>query len=263
MIASTTTPTVMTPTVMTPTVMKVSTTYVLLIRHGENDWVGTNRLAGRTPEVHLNDKGREQSAALAAQLAGQPIAAIYSSPLERCMETAQPLAAALGCPLRAEPGVIEVDYGEWRGGDLKELSQLPEWQMVQHFPSAFRFPGGETLHEVQSRAVWAIERLVAAHPNQLVAVFSHGDVIRTSLAHYMGTPLDLFQRILIGTASISGLAFHNSRPAVLFTNYSAALPTFSWSKEQPSTEQPSTEQPTTEAVGASPTGNAPAAGSTD
>jgi len=234
MIASTTT-----PTVMTPTVMKVSTTYVLLIRHGENDWVGTNRLAGRTPEVHLNDKGREQSAALAAQLAGQPIAAIYSSPLERCMETAQPLAAALGCPLRAEPGVIEVDYGEWRGGDLKELSQLPEWQMVQHFTSAFRFPGGETLHEVQSRAVWAIERLVAAHPNQQEAVFSHGDVIRTLLAHYAGVPLDLFQRIQISTASVSVLGFFGGRPALLGMNMAAELPVYA--VKPPAEEAPPTQ----------------------
>ena len=213
--------------------MTASTTYLLLIRHGENDWVGTHRLAGRTNGVHLNDKGREQSAKLAELLKHQPISAIYSSPLERCLQTAEPVAAALGQPVIQEPGILEVDYGEWQGGDLKELSKLAEWQAVQHFPSTFRFPGGETLHQTQSRAVWAIDRIVQAHPNQLVAVFSHGDVIRTTVAHYMGTPLDLFQRIAINTASISALAFHNGRPMVLFTNYTTDLPKFEWQQEEP------------------------------
>jgi len=216
--------------------MTASTTYLLLIRHGENDWVGTHRLAGRTNGVLLNDKGREQSAQLAEILKNQPISAIYSSPLERCLQTAEPVAAALGQHVIEEPGVLEVDYGQWQGGDLKELSKLPEWQSVQHFPSTFRFPEGETLHQTQSRAVWAIERIVQAHPNQLVALFSHGDVIRTTIAHFMGTPLDLFQRINISTASISGLAFHNGRPMVLFTNYTAELPKFEWKQETPAAE---------------------------
>lgn len=223
--------------------MTVSTTYLMLIRHGENDWVGTNRLAGRTNGVHLNDKGRSQSAWLAEQLANQPISAIYSSPLERCLQTAQPVAEALGKQVIQEPDVIEVDYGEWQGGDLRELSKLPEWQSVQHFPSSFRFPGGETLHQVQSRAVWAIDRIVQAHPNQLVVIFSHGDVIRTTLAHYMGTPLDLFQRIVINTASISTLAFHNGRPMVLSTNHVSELPKFEWKQEEtPAETTQSTEQ---------------------
>jgi probable phosphomutase (TIGR03848 family) len=224
--------------------MTASTTYLLLIRHGENDWVGTNRLAGRTNGVHLNGKGREQSARLAEQLANQPISAIYSSPLERCQQTAEPVAAALGQPVILEADLLEVDYGEWQGGDLKELAKTPEWQAVQHFPSTFRFPGGETLHQTQSRAVWAIDRIVQAHPNQLVALFSHGDVIRTTLAHYMGTPLDLFQRIVINTASISALAFHNGRPMVLFTNYTAELPKFEWKQEEAPTESnQNSEQP--------------------
>jgi probable phosphoglycerate mutase len=213
--------------------MTASTTYLLLIRHGENDWVGTHRLAGRTNGVHLNDRGREQSAALAEILKQHPISAIYSSPLERCMQTAEPVAAALGQQVTQEMGLLEVDYGEWQGGNLHELAKLPEWHAVQHYPSSFRFPGGETLHQTQSRAVWAIEHIVQKHPNQLVALFSHGDVIRTTLAHYMGTPLDLFQRISISTASISALAFHNGRPMVLFTNYTAELPKFEWKKEEP------------------------------
>ncbi len=204
--------------------MSSSTTYFLLIRHGENDWVGTDRLAGRTPGVHLNEKGQQQAQALVQFLQQQPLAAIYSSPLERCLQTAQPLAVERNLPVVAEEGILEVDYGEWRGGNLKDLAKLPAWQQVQHYPSTFRFPGGETLREVQSRAVDTIERLRDAHPNAVVALFSHGDVIRTTIAHYMGTPLDLFQRVIISTASVSLLAFFDQRPVVLGFNQLAALP---------------------------------------
>lgn len=201
-------------------------TYVLLIRHGENDWVGTDRLAGRTPEVHLNEKGHQQADHIAQALAERPVAALYSSPLVRCMETAAPAGQLLGLDVQEEPGVIEVDYGEWQGGHLKELAKLPEWQLVQHNPGSFRFPGGETLYEVQHRAVSTLEQFRARHPNQLVAVYSHGDVIRTTLAHYLGVPMDLFQRVLIDTASISALVFHGMRTGVLFMNYRAELPKF-------------------------------------
>lgn len=200
-----------------------SSTYVLLIRHGENDWVGTDRLAGRTEGVHLNEKGHQQAAEIAELLREQPIAAIYSSPLVRCMETAQPLADALGLSVVAEPGILEVDYGEWRGGHLKELSKKPEWHRIQHYPSTFRFPGGETLREVQSRAVGTIDRLRDNHADQVIALFSHGDVIRTTIAHYIGTPLDLFQRVQISTASISTLAFFQDIPAVMGVNYRPTL----------------------------------------
>jgi probable phosphoglycerate mutase len=222
--------------------MPLPVTYVLLVRHGENAWVAENRLAGRTPGVHLNDKGHEQAAALAEQLRVQPLAALYSSPLERCLQTAEPTAGVLGLPVIGEDGVLEVDYGEWRGGNLKELAKTPEWQLVQHNPAAFRFPNGETLYEVQGRAVAAIERIRQAHPNQVVAIFSHGDVIRTALAHYMGTPIDLFQRIIISTASISVIAFHGSRPAVLCTNYLAALPKLEIKQEQDDKDAPQQAQ---------------------
>ncbi len=214
--------------------MATSTTYVLLVRHGENDWVGTDRLAGRTPGVHLNETGQKQAEQLAQLLASQPIAAVYSSPLERCMQTAEPLAQALGLSVIAEPGVVEVDYGEWQAGNLKELSKLPGWSRVQHYPSTFRFPQGETLREVQSRAVGTIERLRDSHPDQVIAIFSHGDVIRTTVAHYFGTPLDLFQRVHISTASISTLAFFNETPAVLSVNYRPELPKLEIKKEEES-----------------------------
>lgn len=228
--------------------MSLPVTYVLLVRHGENAWVAENRLAGRTPGVHLNEKGHEQAAALAEALRAQPLAAIYSSPLERCIQTAGPAAGALGLQVISEAGVLEVDYGEWRGGNLKELAKSPEWQLVQHNPGAFRFPNGETLYEVQGRAVAAIERIRQAHPNQVVAIFSHGDVIRTALAHYMGTPIDLFQRIIISTASISVIAFHGSRPAVLCTNYLAVLPKLEIKPEQDAKEATPPAQDQTQAT---------------
>jgi probable phosphoglycerate mutase len=201
-----------------------STTYVLLIRHGENEYVTTHKLAGRTPGVRLNERGCHQAQALVGYLQQQPVDAVYSSPLERCLETADPFAAQRGLPVVIEPGVIEVDYGGWQGADLRELSKLPEWSQVQHYPSIFRFPGGETLREVQARGVAAIERIRTDHPDQVVAIFSHGDMIRTALAHYLGVPLDLFQRIAIATASVSVLGFFDGRPMVLGVNYVAEPP---------------------------------------
>ncbi len=195
-------------------------------------WVNSHRLAGRTPGVHLNDNGHSQTERLVQAFAQQPVSAIYSSPLERCLETAQPVAAALGLPVTTEAGVVEVDYGEWQGGDLRELAKSPDWQLVQHLPSSFRFPQGETLYEVQARAVKAIERIRAAHPNQVAVIFSHGDVIRTTLAHYLGAPIDLFQRVAVSTASISAIGFHGPHPAVLFTNYLADLPKFEFAQEE-------------------------------
>jgi probable phosphoglycerate mutase len=201
-----------------------STTYVLLVRHGENEFVTTHRLAGRTPGVRLNERGCQQAQALVGYLKEQPVDVVYSSPLDRCLETAEPFAAQRGLPVVVEPGVVEVDYGGWQGADLRELGKLSEWAQVQHYPSMFRFPGGETLREVQARGVAAIEQLRARHPDQVVAIFSHGDVIRTALAHYLGVPLDLFQRIAIATASVSVLGFFDGRPMVLGVNYVADPP---------------------------------------
>ncbi len=186
--------------------------------------MGTDRLAGRTPGVHLNDHGREQSQALIDVLREQPITTVYSSPLERCQETAQPVAEALGLTVRAEPGVLEIDFGEWQGQSLKDLSKLPDWRKVQHSPSTFHFPAGESFTAAQARAVATLERLRRQHENEVVAIFSHSDVIRLCVAHYIGTPLDMFQRISIETASISALGFHDDRVMVLGINRTAEMP---------------------------------------
>lgn len=207
-------------------------TYLFLVRHGENDWVNTNRLAGRTPKVHLNENGQRQAAELAERLGQQPISAIYSSPLVRCMETAQPLAEALGLDVIVEEGILEVDYGEWCGENLKELSKTPDWQLVQIYPGGFRFPGGETLREVQSRVVTTLERIRAQHEGEAVAIFAHGDILRTSLAYYLGAPLDLFQRIHVATASVSVIGFHRFGPRILNMNHTGDLPILKLEEEE-------------------------------
>lgn len=212
-------------------------TYLFLIRHGENEWVETGKLAGRTPEVHLNEKGHQQSAGLVERLANQPITAIYSSPLVRCVETAQPLSERLGVPIHEEPGLLEVDYGDWRGGELKELSKKPEWQLVQMYPSGFRFPGGETLREVQSRVVGTLERIRSQHAGEAIALFAHGDILRTTLAWYLGAPLDLFQRIVISTASVSVLGFHHFGPRVLLVNETGEIPQVRWEADKSDKEK--------------------------
>ncbi len=212
-------------------------TYLFLIRHGENDWVDTGKLAGRTPDVHLNEKGRTQALALAERLKHQPISAIYSSPLERCIETAEPLAAALGLTVIDEPGVIEVDYGQWRGAALKDLSQKPEWQLVQIYPGGFRFPEGETLREVQNRVVTTLEELRLRHEGEAIALFAHGDVLRTTLAYYLGVPLDLFQRIHINTASVSVIGFHHFGPQILRMNDTGDLPVIRWEESKPEAQE--------------------------
>jgi len=173
-----------------------------------------------------------QAAALAQELAAQPISAVYSSPLERCMQTAEPTAAALGLTVQIEEGVIESDFGDWQGEKIAELSKLPEWHTVQHNPSAFCFPNGEDFPTMQYRAVQALERLQRQHPDQAIAVFSHADIIRVCMAHYLGTPLDLFQRIMVSTASVSAILFGGSKPMVLYVNRTAELPQIEFKKDE-------------------------------
>ena len=187
--------------------------YVLLVRHGQNDWVEKRRLAGWTLGIHLNEEGREQVDRLSRRLAHLPITSIYSSPLERCMETAEAIGAALRLEVTRLPAVGEVRYGKWQGKKLKKLTKNRRaWYAVQHYPSRFRFPDGETLREVQSRAVVALEELSAAHKDELIVVVSHADVIKLILSHYLGVHIDLFQRLVISTASISALQLSDGGP---------------------------------------------------
>ena len=180
-------------------------TTIILVRHGENDWVNEGRLAGWIPGVHLNDTGRQQARDAAGRLANLPVTAVYSSPVTRCLETAAILAEAWQLEVVPLDAVGEVRYGEWEGEKVKELSQKKEWLNVQFFPSRMRFPEGEALRAVQARAVDALESLSLRHEEDMIVVVSHADVIKLALAYYLGVHIDLFQRIALSPASASVL----------------------------------------------------------
>lgn len=177
-------------------------TTLLLIRHGENNFVG-KRLAGRLPGVILNEKGQKQAEGLAHALQKAPIKAIYSSPMERAQQTAAPLANGLGLEVKIEPGLDEVHIGDWQGRSLNQLKRLKAWKMVQSRPSAFTFPNGESFLEAQERAAAALRGIAGRHPDDLVACFTHADIIRLVTAHFLDVPLDSFQRLGADTASIT------------------------------------------------------------
>lgn len=194
---------------------------VLLVRHGQTPTTGVV-LPGCAPGLHLADDGRRQAAAVADRLRTLPdVAAVYASPLERARETAAPIAVALGLPVAIEPGLADLDPGEWTGYELAKLRERPEWDAVQRHPSGFRFPGGESFTELLARVASTLGTLVARHPGRTVVAVSHADPIRVAVAHAMGTPLDLFQRLLVSPASVSAIAYRASGPTVLVVNSTA------------------------------------------
>ncbi|WP_238613265.1 MSMEG_4193 family putative phosphomutase [Candidatus Oscillochloris fontis] len=197
-------------------------TQVLLIRHGTNDWVH-GRLAGWTPGVHLNTEGQQQALALSERLGDLPIAAIYTSPLERCVETASALAHPRSLPLRLVEQLGEVRYGEWQGGELKELARHELWPGVQFYPSGTRFPNGETLGEAQMRVVQAIDGLRSQHPETIIGICSHADLIKLAVAYYIGIHIDLFQRLVIEPCSLTALQFGRMGPRLLAFNDTGSL----------------------------------------
>jgi len=196
-------------------------TLLLLVRHGETPTTGVV-LPGRAPGLHLSDRGRAQADRVAERLSGLSVDALYSSPLERACETAEPTAARTGLGVKHDDGLLECDFGEWTGSAIADLAALPEWQTVQHSPSAFRFPAGESFPEMQARIVGAMEALRDAHAGGVAVCFSHADPIKAAVAHALGTPLDLFQRIVISPGSVSAISFVEGQdPAVLMVNSTA------------------------------------------
>ncbi len=184
---------------------------LLLIRHGENPFVKQDRLPGRLPGIHLNERGREQAAALADALKALPIRAIYSSPLERAVETAGPLAQALGLPIQPRPNLLDTDVGEWQGLLVRDLRKSPQWKHEQERPSTFVFPGGESFIQLQERLVGEIEAIRRAHKQKdVLAVVFHSDPIKLVLAHFLGLPLDNFQRFSLAPGSVSILVLGKS-----------------------------------------------------
>lgn len=198
---------------------------VLLVRHGRTTANATGVLAGRTAGVALDAVGRQQAARTADRIAAVPLAAVVSSPLERCRQTSRALLERQsGDPeTRIERAITECDYGDWQGRKLADLAKEPLWRTVQANPSAVVFPGGESMQGMQSRAVAAIRRIdaeiEAAHgPNAVWVAVSHGDVIKSVLADALGMHLDLFQRIAVGPASVSIVRYGEHRPEVVASN---------------------------------------------
>ncbi|WP_139983337.1 histidine phosphatase family protein [Nocardioides litoris] len=235
---------------------------VILVRHGRTTANASGTLAGRLPGVRLDEVGAEQARRTGERLAVVPLAAVVSSPLERCKQTSRALlaarettAAADGSDLAlvTEKGISECDYGEWQGRLLKDLAKEPLWRTVQTQPSAAAFPGGESLPAMQSRAVTAVRRhdaaLEAAHgPGAVWVAVSHGDIIKSVLADALGMHLDLFQRINVDPASVSIVRYTESRPYVLATNTHAG--DLSWLRPPPpkkgrrrSTKTPAADAP--------------------
>jgi len=189
----------------------------LLIRHGRSTANTAGTLAGWTPDVHLDEVGLEQVAALGARIAPVPITAVVTSPLDRCRETADAVVGDRDVPVHPDSDVAEVRYGDWTGEPLKTLAKQPLWKVVQQHPSNARFPGeeAESLADMQARAVKAVRGWNARLGDDAVyAVVSHGDVIKAILADALGLHLDLFQRIVVDPASLSVVQYLDTRPFV-------------------------------------------------
>ena len=201
---------------------------MLLVRHGLTAKTGII-LPGRAPGLHLSDQGRRQADALAQRLAKLPkVAAVYTSPVDRARETAAPIAKACRLAPRVEQGLNECDPGEWTGLPLKKVREKPEWRLVRHHPSGFRFPGGESLVEMQTRITEAVTRLINRHPGETIVAVSHADPIKAVVAQALGLHLDLFQRIVIGPASVTAIAYGSDAPLALTVN--SLDSSFAWMK---------------------------------
>ncbi|MCS7246971.1 MAG: histidine phosphatase family protein [Anaerolineales bacterium] len=198
--------------------------FLLLIRHAENDYTRKGRLAGRLPRIHLNRQGREQAEMLAKLLERVPLKAVYSSPLERALETAEPLAKMHHLEVVREEGLIELDYGEWQGKSLRGLRRLKSWRTVQSSPSLTQFPQGERISEAQHRVVQALYRIAEKHADEdWIACISHADPIKLAVAYFLGIPLDLYQRISISLASITALYLGRESVRLVAVNYASGL----------------------------------------
>lgn len=201
-----------------------SFTTVLLVRHGLTATTG-QVLPGRAPDLHLSDTGLAQAETAAERLSEwrpRPVA-LYVSPLERTRETAAPIATRLALRAKADRGLLECDFGTWTGQKLATLRKKPQWRQVQHAPSTFRFPEGESFAEMQLRMWSTLERLAAAHRRRTIVVVSHADPIKAALTYAQGVPLDLFQRTVISPCSVSALMIGDGTPIVLSVNNTASL----------------------------------------
>ncbi len=189
-----------------------------MVRHGKTPSTG-KLLPGRAKGLHLSDIGKQEANDVAERLGKlKNVTAIYASPLERARETAAPTAKLLNQKVIIEKGLLECDFGDWTGKELSKLMKLPEWSTVQRAPSTFRFPNGESFTQMQTRMTSTLDALRVKHSGGTVICFSHADPIKAAVAHAMGTHLDLFQRIVISTCSVSAVSYSGFGPVVLTVN---------------------------------------------
>jgi probable phosphomutase (TIGR03848 family) len=187
---------------------------LFLVRHGLTPITG-QKLTGRLPGFHLSEQGLEQAGKVGDRLADVPLKAIYSSPMERCLETAEAIAKYHKVKVETVDELTEIDYGAWQGKALSTLSKSKDWQKLRARPADFRFPGGETLREAQTRGIVALERLRAKHKDKAIAVCSHADMIKLATAGYLGLGIDLYDRITVAPASITTLHLSDGTPRLL------------------------------------------------
>jgi probable phosphomutase (TIGR03848 family) len=198
-------------------------TLVLYVRHGQTATTG-KVLPGRAPGLHLAETGLGQAQRVADRIKNlKRVDAVLASPLERARETAAPIASGRGLKVKVDRGLLECDFGEWTGAELKDLAKLPAWGTVQRYPSGFRFPGGESFSEMSTRMATAAARLRQGYPGGVVVAVSHADPIKAAVADALGLHLDLFQRIVISTCSVTAILYSESGPAVLTVNDSGDL----------------------------------------
>ena len=194
-------------------------TFFSLVRHGAYPLV--NRALGGRGPYPLSDEGRAQAARIAGAFRGRPIAAVVSSPVRRAVETAEPIAAALGLEVVPDPDFTEIDFGAWTGRPFDTLRAEPGWREWNEFRSTARIPGGETILSVQARMVAGLVRLRDAFPDAELVVVSHADPIKAMLCHFLGMPLDLIRRIEVAPGSVSRIVLHDADAAVLGINLPA------------------------------------------
>ena len=202
----------------------MTATLIIFVRHGKTPTTGT-KLPGRTPNLHLSDEGKSQAEMIAQEIKkssnsflGTKVSAVYASPMERTQETAKPIAKTLNLRVRTLQGLNECDFGDWTGRRLRDLSKLKSWSIIQKQPSSFRFPNGESFTEMQNRMQKTVDKILERHPGETVVCVSHADPIKAILASAVGTPLDLFQRIVVGPCSTSVVLYTKERPLVLTLN---------------------------------------------
>ena len=211
---------------------------LFLIRHGLTAQTG-KRLYGRTPGIGLDDRGRAQAEHLADRFAPVKLTAIYSSPLERCVETVEPLAHAQRLPVVIRPDLIEMDAGSWTGRTLSALRRTKRWAHVQRSPSTFRFPDGEGFAEAHERVTAEVDAIARRHRRGRVVVATHGDIVRILMAHFAGAPLDAFQRTVVDPASVSVVSVgRNGAANVLLVNDTGGLERFGPAGHAPPWETP-------------------------